>query len=208
MDTSPSDLFRPRRTPAPTILETGLGAMAAVGTRKTLIMPSALHGSPGSAQRPSDSRLSPASSRKTQYIPPNHEQCQADPASQLLPGTATPVRTSAALPPIAGFLVSFTWDTSGHSYPIREGKSVVGSSASCDFVVAADPALSGEHFAVMVRGGRVKVRDLNSTNATRIDGIEIWGEAVDVTHGCSVEAGDTAFVLVLLPQILKSRVEP
>jgi pSer/pThr/pTyr-binding forkhead associated (FHA) protein len=59
--------------------------------------------------------------------------------------------------------------------------------------------MSSEHFVVMVRGGRIKVRDLTTTNATTVDGVEIWGDSADATHGTKIKAGDTEFVLVLIP---------
>lgn len=186
LDRDTTSLVNSRRTPAPTILDTGAAHDGQPSTqRKTQyvspdLIGQGLHGEDVSQQAGLAGNV-----RKTQYVPHN-AAADKPPAAE-------------SKPRIAGFLVTFTWDLSGQSFPVREGKNLVGSSATCDFVLPVDRAMSNEHFAVMVRNGRVKVRDLTSTNATRVDGAEIWGEAVDVEHGAHIEAGDTKFVLVLLP---------
>jgi len=128
----------------------------------------------------------PGAKRKTVYVPPEEVERQ--------------VGATVARPRVVGFLVTYTWDPGGEFFAFREGKNVVGSAQGCDFALGRDRAMSGQHFAVMVRGGKVRVKDLDSTNATKVDGQEIWGEAVDVRHGSVVKAGDTTFRVVLVPE--------
>jgi pSer/pThr/pTyr-binding forkhead associated (FHA) protein len=125
--------------------------------------------------------------KKTQYVPPEAMKAQAASVQ------------ASVLPPLSGFLVTYSWDTAGLWFPVREGKNTYGSGKSCDGVVHQDRALSGEHFAIMCRNGEIRVRDLASTNATVVDGNEVWGETVVATHGSNIRAGDTTFVLVLIP---------
>lgn len=122
--------------------------------------------------------------RKTVYVPPDRE------------GEAA---IASVKPKLVGFLVSFTWDRSGQAFQFREGKTVFGSEPGCDAVLPADRAMSGKHFAVMCRTGEVKIRDLDSTNATTVDGVEIWGDSASAKHGTAVRAGDTVFQVVLIP---------
>jgi pSer/pThr/pTyr-binding forkhead associated (FHA) protein len=53
----------------------------------------------------------------------------------------------------------------GDSYPLREGDNVVGRSAG-DVSFPGDGYVSSRHAVVSVRGGRVKLRDLGSSNGT------------------------------------------
>jgi FHA domain len=102
-------------------------------------------------------------------------------------------------PRLVGFLVSYTWNTSGDAFRIYEGKNIFGSSESVDSPVPSDRMMSAEHFAVMVRAGRIKIKDLTTTNATIVDGVEIWGDSVDAGHGTKIHAGTTEFILTLIP---------
>jgi hypothetical protein len=64
--------------------------------------------------------------------------------------------------------------------PIRllvpAGESVVGTGTQADLRVRA-PTISRRHAAVEARGDELRVRDLGSSNGTRIDGRRIDGEA-------------------------------
>jgi len=102
-------------------------------------------------------------------------------------------------PKLVGFLVSYSWNTSGEAYKIYDGKNSFGSSSKVDWPIPFDRALSSEHFVVMARGDRIKIKDLTSTNATTVDGVEIWSESSDVVHGTKIKAGDTEFIMVLIP---------
>lgn len=105
--------------------------------------------------------------------------------------------------PLAGFLVTFTWDAGGTWFPIREGKNVYGSSEQCDGHVESDRAMSGEHFAIMCRKGELRVRDLESTNATNVDGTEVWSGLATIAHGSIIKAGDTTFTVTMIPKEAK-----
>jgi hypothetical protein len=102
-------------------------------------------------------------------------------------------------PKLVGFLVSYTWNAVGDAFRIYEGKNSVGSSGVVDVSVPSDRAMSSEHFAVMVRAGRIKIKDLTTTNATTVDGVDVWGDSVDASHGTIIKAGATEFILTLIP---------
>jgi pSer/pThr/pTyr-binding forkhead associated (FHA) protein len=111
-----------------------------------------------------------------------------------------PAAPPVDLPPLVGFLSSFSARPDGVYFPVREGRNRFGSDPSqVDHALPWDRAMSGRHFALMVRNGRVRVLDENSTNATRVDGVEIWGDAEDANHGSIIQAGDTTFELTLIP---------
>jgi hypothetical protein len=111
--------------------------------------------------------------------------------------------TQSTFGPLSGFLVTFTWDLTGTWFPIREGKNVYGSSNTCDGHIETDRAMSAEHFAIMCRKGELRVRDMESTNATTVDGAEVWSGIATIQHGSIIKAGDTTFVVALVPIIQK-----
>ncbi len=175
-----------RSTPAPTILmtnspESNLGA----GGRKTeYLVPESDADSVGVPVAPREAAAN-RNARKTQFIAPDEAASLTSQASNK--------------PKLVGFLVSYTWNIKGDAFKIYDGKNSFGSSSTVDSPVPSDRAMSSEHFVVMVRGGRIKVRDLTTTNATTVDGVEIWGDSADATHGTKIKSGDTEFVLVLIP---------
>jgi|GEM_PF-1801122 len=127
-----------------------------------------------------------AESKKTRYVAPGNSPI-------------APVHGSSAVAPLAGFLVSFSWDTTGLWFPVREGRTVVGTDSACDAVIKQDRAMSGKHFAIMVRKGAIRIRDLETTNATSVDGKEVWSDSLAGFHGTKIKAGDTEFTLVMIP---------
>jgi len=65
---------------------------------------------------------------------------------------------------------------------LREGYTIVGRAPASDLVLD-DPSVSRFHARLEVRGRRIDVRDLDSTNGTRLNGYPV--------NYAPVEAGDT-----------------
>lgn len=66
--------------------------------------------------------------------------------------------------------------------PLREGYTIIGRAPASDLVID-DPSVSRFHARIEVRGRRIDVRDLDSTNGTRLNGHPI--------AYAPVEAGDS-----------------
>lgn len=83
------------------------------------------------------------------------------------------------------------WNAGGSKVvALREGFTIVGRAPASD-VVIDDPSVSRFHARLEVNGRRVDVRDLDSTNGTRINGRRTTSaplEAGDRIHFGSVEA--------------------
>jgi len=65
---------------------------------------------------------------------------------------------------------------------------VVGTHATCDLVLT-DPTVSRQHFEIELVAGGYAIRDLDSLNGTRIDGMQL-GEVV-LAGGATITAGET-----------------
>lgn len=68
---------------------------------------------------------------------------------------------------------------------------VIGRNPQCDVPVPTDPMLSFRHLVVCYQGGVCRIRDLGSTNGTRLNGLPIG--AAEVTAGDVFVCGSTEF---------------
>jgi pSer/pThr/pTyr-binding forkhead associated (FHA) protein len=85
---------------------------------------------------------------------------------------------------------------SGRKLAVRSGYVVqVGRTEWADFVLPEDGQLSGVHFSVECSAGECRIRDLNSSNGTRVNGKRVSETAVG--EGDQIEAGQTRFVVHL-----------
>ena len=75
----------------------------------------------------------------------------------------------------------------GQRVEIREGHYVLGRNLECDIVVN-DSNVSRRHAEFTCAAGEVAVRDLGSTNGTRVNGVVITGEQI-LQHGDVVGFG-------------------
>lgn len=175
-----------RSTPAPTILVANAPrpVKSDIGT-KTEYMVSGSDADIASSEERADEASGDKRAMKTEYIPPDD-------------AAAAPSQVTNK-PKLVGFLVTYSWNISGDAFSIYEGKNSFGSSKAVDSPIPSDRAMSAEHFVVMVRAGRIKIKDSTTTNATIVDGIEIWGDSADAVHGSRIKAGETEFILTLIP---------
>jgi len=74
--------------------------------------------------------------------------------------------------------------------PLEEGEFEVGRVSPAK-VVLPIPTVSSRHAKIKVEGGKVQVIDLNSTNGTLVNGVELApGTPVDLPLGAEVVFGD------------------
>lgn len=80
------------------------------------------------------------------------------------------------------------------------GAYVLGRSADCD-VVLRDPSISRRHASLLLRGGRLTLADLGSSNGTFIDGERVEA-TTRITGPCTVRLGkyELALELRVAPQ--------
>jgi hypothetical protein len=76
---------------------------------------------------------------------------------------------------------------------ISESPIIIGRGSHCGLVVD-DPSVSSSHAEISRRNGVVFVRDLNSTNGTRVDGTVISGESA-LRPGSVVQFGLVSYFL-------------
>jgi serine/threonine protein kinase len=77
----------------------------------------------------------------------------------------------------------------------RRGPFVVGRSSQAGFSMQEDRLLSREHFVIEVDSSVCSLKDLGSTNGTKVNGLRV--ETAPLRDGDVITAGDSAFVVRL-----------
>ena len=117
-------------------------------------------------------------------VTPSLIATEVAPTSTANPITApfTPVPDSAFdLPPAVITLPN------GQRIALHEGHYVVGRNLECDIVIS-DPNVSRQHAEFVCAAGEVAVRDKNSTNGTKVNGVAINGDQL-LQHGDVISFG-------------------
>src|SRR5467141_5454859 len=84
---------------------------------------------------------------------------------------------------------------SGQSIPITLSQFVIGRDPQCN-LRPASAVISKRHCAVLVKAGKVFVRDFDSTNGTFINDRQITGEAA-LRHDDVLKVGPLEFRVVI-----------
>ncbi|GAB4242519.1 MAG: hypothetical protein OHK005_06350 [Candidatus Methylacidiphilales bacterium] len=74
-------------------------------------------------------------------------------------------------------------------FTFRQEEAIIGRVADFCHLVILDPSVSGKHAALRLAGQRLQVRDLGSTNGTRVDGRLV--SHAEIRVGQSVGFGNT-----------------
>ncbi len=97
--------------------------------------------------------------------------------------------TSTLFSPNA-FLVVVKGMTAGQSFAVRRNHCVIGRDEDADLTLP-DPAISGLHALVIIDpDGTVALRDLGSSNGTRVNGQPLSAERV-LVQGDEIAIGST-----------------
>jgi hypothetical protein len=101
---------------------------------------------------------------------------------------------------IRGVVFTFSWSPLGQLFTVREGRNYAGSGTvsgeanrSVDIFIADDNMLSGAHFLILCQGDKDWIRDVDSTNGTYVDGVQIDANGIQLDDGAEIKAGATLF---------------
>jgi pSer/pThr/pTyr-binding forkhead associated (FHA) protein len=83
----------------------------------------------------------------------------------------------------------------GMEYLIEKEYTVIGRDKSTADIAIKDPMVSRQHVAILYREGNYLLKDLDSTNGTRMSGARI--QQADLHHGDKFRIGDTTLQFVL-----------
>ena len=83
----------------------------------------------------------------------------------------------------------YVLELDGQPLELPEGEILLGRSRSCT-VTLPDPSISRQHAKLMLREGKVRLRDLNSSNGTYVNDTRVHSET-DVLDGDRIVLGET-----------------
>jgi hypothetical protein len=103
--------------------------------------------------------------------------------------------------PLAGFLVSTSTDPNGIFWPLRFGRTSIGS-ANDNEVCLNFPDISGVHAMVNIRSNKdvlkIWISDNNSMNGTSVNGDDIFNDRPDLNAGDLIQIGGIEMKVVLV----------
>jgi predicted component of type VI protein secretion system len=82
----------------------------------------------------------------------------------------------------------------GRTIPITIAEFIIGRDPQCHLRPASQ-AISKQHCGVVIRNGRVFVKDYGSTNGTQVNGELVQSAEVEVESGASIAVGPLEFTL-------------
>jgi len=97
----------------------------------------------------------------------------------------SPAAQTSAWEPLAYHLI----DPLGNTHAIQTGKMTIGRDAGCTMPMAWEPSLSAYHAEVSLLVDDLTIRDLGSTNGTRVNGNRIGTAPVPIKAGDVLELG-------------------
>ena len=92
-------------------------------------------------------------------------------------------------------------DIAGQRYLLTKPRTTIGRDASADIQID-DPGLSRQHFEIVWDGKRAGVRDLGSTNGTRVSGQAISSAAIGTDT--VINAGQSEFIFRVIANAVDS----
>lgn len=117
---------------------------------------------------------------------------EPEPEPEPEPTPAAAVAEASSAPGITGCLIEAGTKTLEEQYPLTGIVTVVGRE-DADIVID-DPTMSVHHFEIERRGGEFYIRDLESTNHTKVNGSKI--QSTSLESGDRIQAGLTVLVFL------------
>jgi len=108
---------------------------------------------------------------------------------------------------LTGILVTYTWRPEGEFFPIREGKTFIGSGdvsseafpRRCDVCVPHDDSMSSEHALILCRQGNYEILDQISSNGTFLAGQMLKAnQGTDLPNYSEIKTGSTLWTFIMV----------
>jgi pSer/pThr/pTyr-binding forkhead associated (FHA) protein len=100
---------------------------------------------------------------------------------------------------IGAVIVEFRGETDvGRAHPLFYGRNVLGRDELQSTVTIDDPRASKRHASIFVDPAGARFLD-DSTNGSRVDGVEVRTASVPLAAGSRIEIGGTTIVFLPVP---------
>ena len=94
----------------------------------------------------------------------------------------------------------------GQTIPIKTPQFIIGRDPDCN-LRPASAVISKKHCALLVKGGKVTLKDYESTNGTSLNDQPVKGE-VEVANGDTLKVGPLTFKVVIEQTVAPSKPTP
>jgi len=118
---------------------------------------------------------------------------------------------------LTGILVTYTWRPEGEFFPVREGKTFIGSGdvsseafpRRCDVCVPHDDSMSAEHALILCRQGNYEILDQISSNGTFLAGQMLKAnQGVELPNYSEIKTGSTLWTFIMVKPLADQAAPP
>jgi len=106
---------------------------------------------------------------------------------------------------LTGIVATFSWSPLGQLFTVHDGRNYAGSGTvimegqrNADILVPEDGMLSSVHFLILCQGGKYRISDVNSTNGTYVNGVQIDALGIELADHAQIQAGATVFTFQMV----------
>jgi len=143
---------------------------------------------------------------KTQYGDPGDDRRRTtrmdapeSPALREQPRQQTPADSPENTARIVAVLISYSRNPGGEIFPVREGKTFIGSGdtrseAPADILFPDDRKMSSEHALIIYRHGNYFIHDQQSVNGTWVNGKDV--PQLELPNYAQLRIGSTHFTFI------------
>lgn len=98
-----------------------------------------------------------------------------------------------------GYIILADTEHAEKSYKVALNRQIIigRNSDKCQVIIDYDPWVSSRHCEIYAMGGKLLLRDLQSSNGTFMNGTRIFSD-VELTQGCIIMVGHTKLQLTIL----------
>jgi len=113
---------------------------------------------------------------------------------EVMPGVEVPLSSGMTIVPLAGKIMVTRGSRAGRSYGENWELVVISREQIATVITGGvDPRISDMHALVYLKGEEWWIKDLNSSNGTRVNGTKIDPEAM-IKPGDKITLGQTEFI--------------
>ena len=94
---------------------------------------------------------------------------------------------------LVGWLVTYSFDSMGEDYKLREGRNTIGHDGDCNITVN-DPLMSGKHATILFQDNTYFMKDEFSTHGTFVNDVKMRPDSSqEINDGDTIRLGKTEF---------------
>ena len=125
--------------------------------------------------------------------PPNRTVFEETKTKETPCGTVIETKTSRSCRKLVGWLVTYSHDTMGVDYKLKEGRNSVGHDVDCNIYVN-DPMMSGKHATILFQDNTYFLKDEFSTHGTFVNNEKMRPDSSqEIKDGDIIRLGKTEF---------------